>query len=148
MYRDARQNHLGTTFSITLRKHLLPHELTIPTTSQVIVHASENSVDPTTKRLRHKRNTVDTAELYNSNGHNFKFAEWPYIENGCTRGKDKHAQSQPNGSILLKKLYRQSTTQQEIETSQDLKDNFYHRIPHLQQMRTDIDASKSQLYLN
>ena len=39
-------NHLGATFSITLRQHLLPHELTLPTTSQVIECASENSVDP------------------------------------------------------------------------------------------------------
>ena len=67
MHCDTRQNHLGTTFSITLGEYLQPHELTFPTTSQVDVHASENSVDPTTKRYRHKE-TRWARQLYNSNG--------------------------------------------------------------------------------
>ena len=33
--------------------------------------------------------------------------------------------------------------QQGIDTSQDLRNNVYHKIPHLQQMRTDIEAFKT-----
>ena len=55
----------------------------------------------------------------------------------------KHIQFQPIGSILLKKTVPTIENQQGIETSQDLKDNVYHKIPHLQQMRTDIDAFKT-----
>ena len=67
-------------------------------------------------------------------------AVWPYIES-YTRGRKTRPVSTKWTNTV--KTVPTIENQQGIDTPQELKDNVYHKIPHLQQMRTDIDASKT-----
>ena len=102
----------------------------------MIERASENSVDPTTKRYRRK--TRWARQLYNSKekltlriGHTLKIPE---------EGETRPVATKWTNTV--EKLYRQSKTNRKSKTPSELKDNVHHKIPHLQQMRTDTDASK------
>ena len=142
MYCDTRQNHLGTTFSITLRKNIFYH------TNWHFQPPPKWSNSHLKTQLTHNQalqtqNTVGTADIQ------FKrktsIAERPYIE---IPEEGETCPVATKWTNTVEKLYRQLKTNRKSKTPPELKDNVYHKIPHLQQMRTDIDASKNQLYLN